>query len=66
MHRGQIGSPDVDRLLGVQTSLQNERKKATMPLMVTLYPPSEALRVFAAKRGGGSRCAASGIPGCRY
>ena len=51
MHKGQIGRPDMDRLLGVQTSLRNQRKKAPMSLMVTLYPPREQLRVFAAQQG---------------
>ena len=51
MHKGQIGRPDMDRLLGVQTSLQNQSQKAPMSLMVTLYPPREQLRVFAAQQG---------------
>ncbi|MCY4417926.1 MAG: DNA methyltransferase [Chloroflexi bacterium] len=51
MHKGQISRPDMDRLLGVQTSLRNQRKKAPMSLMVTLYPPREQLRVFAAQQG---------------
>jgi hypothetical protein len=46
MHKGQIGRPDMDRLLGVQT-----RMKSPMSLMVTLYPPREPLRVFAAQQG---------------
>ena len=51
MHQGQIGRPDLDRLLGVQTSWKNQNVKAPMSVMVTLYPPRDALRVFAAQQG---------------
>lgn len=51
MHRAQVGTPAMRELLGVQTALQNQRKKAPMSLMVTLYPPREQLRVFAAEQG---------------
>ena len=51
MHQGQIGRPDMDRLLGVQTSWQHQKVKAPMSLMVTLYPPREPLRVYARQQG---------------
>ena len=52
MHQRQIGRPDLDKLLGVQTSWNNQRiASAPMSLMVTLYPPREGLRVFAAQQG---------------
>ena len=51
MHQGQIGRPDMDRLLGVQTSWQHQKVKAPMSVMVTLYPPRESLRVYASQQG---------------
>ena len=51
MHHGQIGRPDLDRLLGVQTSWQHQKVEAPMSLMVTLYPPRETLRVYARQQG---------------
>ena len=51
MHRNQIGTPDMDNLLGVMTKWKNQKVNAPMSLMVTLYPPSEGLRVFAARQG---------------
>ena len=51
MHQGQIGRPDLDKLLGVQASWNNQGGKAPMSLMITLYPPSEGLKVFAAQQG---------------
>ena len=51
MHQGQIGRPDLDKLLGVQASWQNQEVPAPLSLMVTLYQPSESLRVFAAQQG---------------
>ena len=51
MHRGKVGRPDLDRLLGVQASWQNQHISAPMSVLVTLYPPREALRVFAAQQG---------------
>ena len=47
----QIGRPDMDRLLGVQAAMQNRGLHAPMSLMVSLYPPSNALRTFAAQQG---------------
>ena len=46
-----IGRPDMDRLLGVQTAMQNRGLHAPMSVMVSLYPPSNALRTFAAQQG---------------
>ena len=51
MHKGQIGRPDLDRLLGVQASWLNQGQNAPMSVMVTLYPPREGLRVFAEQQG---------------
>ena len=51
MHRGQIGTPDMQKLLGVQAEWQNRKVKAPMSLMVTLYPPSDNLRTYATKQG---------------
>ena len=51
MYKGQIGRPELQKLLGVQTEWQNQRVNAPMALMVTLYPPREALRVYAAQQG---------------
>ena len=51
MHKGQVGRPDLDKLLGVQASWNNQKIRAPMSLMVTLYPPSEGLKVFAAQQG---------------
>ena len=51
MHQGQIGRPDMQKLLGVQTEWQNQKVKSPMSLMVTLYPPRETLRVFARQQG---------------
>ena len=46
-----VGRPDMDRLLGVQTAMQNRGLHAPMSIMVSLYPPSRALRTFAAQQG---------------
>ena len=51
MHKGSIGRPDLDKLLGVQTSWNNRRMAAPMSLMITLYPSTEALRVYASQQG---------------
>ena len=51
MHQGQVGRPDMQKLLGVQTEWQNKKVKSPMSLMVTLYPPRETLRVYAAQQG---------------
>ena len=51
MHQGQIGRPDLDKLLGVQASWNNQKIKAPMSVMVTLYQPSEGLKVFARQQG---------------
>ena len=51
MHQGQIGRPDLDKLLGVQARWQNEKGNAPMSLMVTLYPPRDTLRTFAVQQG---------------
>ncbi len=51
MHEKPISRPELDKLLGVQTSWQNQKVNAPMSLMVTLYPPRESLRVFAARQG---------------
>ena len=52
MHRASsVGRPDMDRLLGVQTTMNNRGLHAPMSIMVSLYPPPRALRVFAAAQG---------------
>ncbi len=51
MHQGQIGRPDMQKLLGVQTEWRNKKVKSPMSLMVTLYPPNEPLRLYAAQQG---------------
>ena len=52
MHRASsVGRPDMDRLLGVQTTMNNRGLHAPMSIMVSLYPPPRALRVFAAEQG---------------
>ena len=51
MHQNQIGRPDMQRLLGVVAEWQTKKVKAPMSLMVTLYPPSDGLRVFATQQG---------------
>ena len=51
MHQGQIGRPDMQKLLGVQTEWRNRKVKSPMSLMVTLYPPNEPLRLYAAQQG---------------
>ena len=52
MHRTpSVGRPDMDRLLGTQTAMQNRGVHAPMSIMVSLYPPPESLRVFAAEQG---------------
>ena len=51
MHQGQVSRPDMQKLLGVQAEWQNQKVKAPMSLMVTLYPPSDTLRVYAAQQG---------------
>ena len=52
MHRKpSIGRPDMDRLLGTQTAMQNRGLHAPMAIMVSLYPPPDSLRVFAAEQG---------------
>ena len=40
----------MDRLLGTQTAMQNRGLHALMSIMVSLYPPPESLRVFAAEQ----------------
>ncbi len=53
MHRNpaSVGRPDMDRLLGTQTAMQNRGLNAPMSLMISLYPPPDSLRVFAAQQG---------------
>ena len=52
MHRtASVGRPDMDRLLGVQATMNNRGLHAPMSIMVSLYPPPRALRVFAAEQG---------------
>ena len=43
--------PDMDRLLGTQTALNNRGLYAPMSIMVSLYEPPETLRMFAAQQG---------------
>lgn len=51
MHKNQISRPDMQRLLGVVSDWQTKKVKSPMSLMVTLYPPSDGLRVFARQQG---------------
>ncbi len=52
MHRTHsVGRPDMQRLLGTQTDMQNRGLHAPMSIMVSLYPPPESLRVFAVEQG---------------
>ena len=51
MWRRSVGRPDMDRLLGVQTDMQKRGLHAPMSLMVSLYPPTDSLRAFAARQG---------------
>ena len=51
MHRNAVGRPDLDKLLGAQAAMQNRGLHAPMSIMVSLYPPPESLRVFAAEQG---------------
>ena len=63
MHRASsVGRPDMDRLLGVQARMNNRGLHAPMSIMVSLYPPPESLRVFAAEQhdAGGGRGGLSG------
>ena len=51
MYRKPVGRPDMDKLLGVQTAMQNQGVHAPMSLMVSLYAPAKNLRTFAAQQG---------------
>lgn len=51
MYRKPVGRPDMDKLLGVQTAMQNQGVHAPMSLMVSLYAPARNLRTFAAQQG---------------
>ena len=53
MHRNRtsVGRPDLDRLLGTQTAMQNRGLHAPMSLLISLYPPPDSLRIFAAAQG---------------
>lgn len=46
-----VGRPEMDRLLGVQTALNNRGLHAPMSLMVSLYPTTDSSRAFAAQQG---------------
>ena len=47
----QRAEPDMQRLLGVVSEWKTKKVKTPMSLMVTLYPPSDGLRVFATQQG---------------
>ena len=51
MHREQISKNYMEDLLGVQSCWRKKKVKSPMALMVTLYPPNEGLRAFAAQQG---------------
>ena len=51
MHQGQVGKPDMQKLLGVQAEWQNKQIESPMSLMVTLYPPNDTLRLYALQQG---------------
>ena len=46
-----VGRPELDKLLGVQTAMNNQGVHAPMSVMVSMYTPSESLRTFAAQQG---------------
>ena len=46
-----VRRPDMDRLLGTQTAMRNRGLHVPMSIMVSLYPPPESVRVFAAQQG---------------
>ena len=49
--RRPVGQPDMDRLLGTQTAMRNRGLHTPMSIMISLYPPPESVRVFAAQQG---------------
>ena len=51
MHRRPIGRPDLDKLLGAQTAMQNRGIHAPMSLLISLYPPPRNLHAFATEQG---------------
>ena len=51
MHKKPIGRPDLDKLLGAQTAMNNRGIHAPMSLMVSLYEPPRNLRTFADQQG---------------
>ena len=51
MHRNPVGRPDMDKLLGAQTAMNNRGIHAPMSMMVEPLPPPRNLRVFAAEQG---------------
>ena len=51
MYKGQVGRPEMQKLVGVQTEWERQQVKSPMALMVTLYPPREPLKVYAAQQG---------------
>ncbi len=47
-----VTRPDMDRLLGTQTAMQNRGINAPISLMVSLYPPPPPrLRLYATRQG---------------
>ena len=46
-----VRRPDMDRLLGTQTAMRNRGLHTPMSIMISLYPPPESVRVFAAQQG---------------
>ena len=46
-----VRRPDLDRLLGTQTAMRNRGLHTPMSIMISLYPPPESVRVFAAQQG---------------
>ena len=51
MHRNQVQRTAMQSLLGVMAEWKAQKVKAPMSLMVTLYPPSDTLRVLASQQG---------------
>lgn len=51
MHQGSVGRVELDKLMGVQASLNNQGSYAPMSILVTLYGPSIRLKEHAFRQG---------------
>ncbi len=63
MHRKPVGRPDMDKLLGAQTAMNNRGIHAPMSLMVSLYPPPPPQLAELCSRTGPRRPAWRRLPG---